>query len=298
MSGSRPGAIAAAMVICALAAGLGESVSAAGGSADGPSFPGCGSHGPRWLPQPTTKPWQWQLQGRIDTTVPACVYNVDGFETSKKTVALLHRKQVRVVCYLDVGSWESYRPDRDRFPRSVIGRRYEGFPDERWLDIAHFQRFERPLERRFAMCARKGFDAVEPDNLQGWERENHTGFRITRADQLRFNRWVARQVHARGLSVALKNDGRQADELVNAFDFAIVEQCFQYRECGLYRTFIDHDKAVFETEYEEQPEQYCDASLALRFSSIGKSYDLFARPWRPCRRLASPSASGRGAGSS
>ena len=85
------------------------------------------------------------------------------------------------------------------------------------------------------MCARKGFDAVEPDNLAGWEKENHTGFKITTADQLRFNRWVALQVHGRGMSVALKNDGRQAEELINAFDFAVVEQCFQYHECGYYR---------------------------------------------------------------
>jgi hypothetical protein len=241
--------------------------------------------GPRWRPTPTTAPWQWQLQGRIDTRIGACVYDVDGFETPKKTVDRLHRRGVRVICYLDVGSWESYRPDRNEFPRSVIGRRYQGFPDERWLDIAHFRRFEKPLERRFTMCARKGFDAVEPDNLAGWEPENHTGFAITRGDQLRFNRWVARQVHGRGMSVALKNDGRQAGELINAFDFAIVEQCFQYHECGYYRTFIRHRKAVFETEYELPPSRYCDTALALGFSALRKSYDLFAHPWHPCRNL-------------
>jgi hypothetical protein len=250
---------------------------------------GCASEGtPRaaaWHPAPTTKPWQWQLQGRIDTDIPACVYDVDGFETSKRTVAVLHRRGVRVICYLDVGSWESYRPDRSQFPRSVIGRRYEGFPDERWLDVSHFHRFAKPLERRFTMCARKGFDAVEPDNLAGWEPENHTGFAITRGDQLRFNRWVARQVHRHGMSVALKNDGRQAGELVGAFDFAIVEQCFQYEECGYYRTFVAHQKAVFEAEYEQSPSRYCEAALALGFSAVQKSYDLFARPWQPCERL-------------
>ena len=244
--------------------------------------PGGGAGSSGWHPGPTTQPWQWQLQGRIDTTIHACVYDVDGFETPQRTVALLHREGARVICYLDVGSWESYRPDRGEFPRSVIGRRYEGFPDERWLDIGHFHRFQKPLKRRFSICARKGFDAVEPDNVAGWEPENHTGFRITRGQQLRFNRWIARQVHGRGMSVALKNDGRQAGELVGAFDFAIVEQCFQYDECGYYRTFIGHGKAVFETEYEQQPAEYCETAIALGFSAIHKSYDLFARPWQPC----------------
>jgi hypothetical protein len=239
----------------------------------------------RWLPRPTTAPWQWQLQGKIETTISAAVYDVNGFETPASTVRQLHSQGRKAICYLDVGSWESYRPDEGQFPHSVIGRRYAGFPDERWLDISRFHRFERPLKRRFSMCARKGFDAVEPDNVAGWERENHTGFKITKADQLRFNRWVARQVHGRGMSVALKNDGRQADQLIDAFDFAIVEQCFQYHECGYYKdTFVRDGKAVFEAEYELKPKQYCKTARAIGFSAIHKSYDLFARPWQPCIR--------------
>ncbi len=291
---ARAALVLALPVLAALAlllAALAPPASAGGKGKNGGGqggFHGCAREGngqrPRWHPRPTTKPWQWQLQGEIDTSIPACVYDVDGFEVSKKTVAALHRKHVKVVCYLDVGSWESYRPDKGEFPRSVIGRKYEGFPDERWLDVSRFHLFEKPLKRRFNMCARKGFDAVEPDNIQGWEPENKTGFKITRKDQLRFNRWVARQVHGRGMSVALKNDGRQAKKLIDAFDFAIVEQCFQYEECGYYRTFIDHHKAVFETEYEQKPKEYCAAAKRLRFSALRKTYDLYARPWEPCRR--------------
>lgn len=242
----------------------------------------CAPAAARWHPAPTTAPWQWQLQGRVDTGVDASAYDVDGFETPANVVRLLHRQGRHVVCYLDVGSWESYRPDADAFPRSVIGRRYEGFPDERWLDVRRFRLFAKPLQRRFDICARKGFDAVEPDNLAGWE--NKTGFSIGAAAQLRFNRWVAREVHRRGMAVALKNDGRQVGQLLGAFDFAIVEQCFQYRECGLYEPFVRAGKAVFEAEYELEPSDYCEAAASLGFSAIGKSYDLFARPWRTCPR--------------
>lgn len=241
----------------------------------------------RWQPQPTTAPWQWQLQGRLDLGVEAPVYDVDGFETSPAEVAALHRRGRKVVCYLDVGSWETYRPDADRFPRTVIGRKYDGFPDERWLDVSRFQLFAAPLRERIAMCARKGFDAVEPDNLAGWEPENKTGFAISRADQLRFNRWIARQVHRHGMSVALKNDGRQARQLVGQFDFAIVEECFQYDECGFYEPFVEQGKAVFVAEYELAPAEFCPGAEALRFSAIRKSYDLFARPWEPCQPVQS-----------
>lgn len=65
----------------------------------------------RWQPKPTTAAWQWQLQGKIDTSIDAGVYEVDGFEVGAKAVAKLHRQGRKVICYLDVGSWESYRPD-------------------------------------------------------------------------------------------------------------------------------------------------------------------------------------------
>ena len=233
-----------------------------------------------WHPAPQTGAWQWQLQGRLDPNLPASVYDLDGFEATKAEVAALHRGGRRAICYLDVGSWESYRPDRGEFPPAVIGKRYEGFPDERWLDVSRFQLFRKPLEARIAICARKGFDAVEPDNVAGFE--NKTGFQITAAQQLRFNRWIAARVHERGMAVALKNDPRQVPQLLRRFDFAIVEECFQYNECGRFEPFVRAGKAVFEAEYELPTSQFCDRAIALGFSAIRKSYDLFAQPFEPC----------------
>jgi hypothetical protein len=272
------GAAATALIVLALVALPG----CAGASGDSSAGAGASSGAARWQPPPRTAAWQWQLQGRLDLGVGASVYDIDGFEASAADVRALHRQNRKAICYLDVGSWEQFRPDAARFPKSVIGRRYEGFPNERWLDVSRFRLFAAPLQGRIEMCARKGFDAVEPDNVTGWEPENKTGFQITRADQLRFNRWIARQVHARGMAVALKNDARQVTQLLGSFDFAVVEQCFQYRECGYYEPFVRHGKAVFETEYELEPPAFCARAASLRFSAIRKSYDLFAKPWRPC----------------
>ncbi len=233
-----------------------------------------------WHPAPSTAPWQWQLQGPIDISVPAGVYEIDGFFVSPKVVRQLHSQGRKAICYLDVGSWENYRPDKDQFPKSVIGKRYQGFPSERWMDIRKISLLAAPLKKRFDMCRRKGFDAVEPDNVNGYT--NPTGFPLTASDQLRFNHWVSRQVHSRGMSVALKNDPEQAKQLVGAFDFAVVEQCFQYHECGRFSPFIKAGKAVFEAEYEISPSKYCKRAKALQFSSIRKSYALTAKPWKPC----------------
>ncbi|HEY6145068.1 MAG TPA: endo alpha-1,4 polygalactosaminidase [Solirubrobacterales bacterium] len=234
----------------------------------------------RWHPKPTTAAWQWQLQGRIDTSVGAAVYEVDGFEVPGATVAKLHRLGRRVICYLDVGSWESYRPDAGRYPDAVLGRAYEGYPDERWLDIRRTDLLAPILRRRFDLCRSKGFDAVEPDNIAGYE--NKTGFPLSAGDQLRFNRWVAREVHRRGMAVALKNDPGQVGPLLASFDFAVVEECFAYDECGMFSPFVDAGKGVFVAEYTEPLAAICSPAERLRFSVIRKDYDLFARPWEPC----------------
>jgi hypothetical protein len=234
----------------------------------------------RWHPKPTAAAWQWQLQGKVDTSIDAGVYEVDGFEVGAKAVARLHRLGRKVICYLDVGSWESYRPDAKRFPKSVLGRTYEGYPDERWLDVRRIDLLAPILRRRFDLCRRKGFDAVEPDNVAGYE--NETGFPLGAGDQLRFNRWVGREVRRRGMAVALKNDPEQVAQLLPSFDFAVLEECFAYDECGKFSPFVAAGKRVFVAEYAEPLAAICARAEQLEFSVIRKDYDLFARPWEPC----------------
>src|ERR1700761_9048993 len=85
-----------------------------GGSAAAAEPPPCApvQHraGGIWKAAATTSPWQWQLQGRADLGVAACFFDLDGLETPAATVAALHRSGRVAICYLDVGSWESYRP--------------------------------------------------------------------------------------------------------------------------------------------------------------------------------------------
>lgn len=125
---------------------------------------------------------------------------------------------------------------------------------------------------RLDMCREKGFDAVEPDNMDGYK--NRTGFELTAADQLRYNRLIADMAHDRGLSVGLKNDLDQIPELVGDFDFAVNEQCAQYAECGDMEPFITADKAVFHVEYELPTSRFCAESRRLKLSSMLKKYEL------------------------
>ena len=74
-----------------------------------------------WKPKPGTT-WQWQLSGdTIDTSYDVHMYDVDLFDTPQKTIDELHKDGRIVICYVDVGTWENWRPDADEFPDSVKG---------------------------------------------------------------------------------------------------------------------------------------------------------------------------------
>lgn len=176
------------------------------------------------------------------------MYDIDLFDNDAGVVSALHASDRRVVCYFSAGSWESWRPDAGAFPAEVRGAP-NGWPGERWLDVRRIDLLAPALLARLDQCRAKGFDAAEPDNVDG--HVNATGFPITPADQLRFNRWLAGAAHDRGLAVALKNDVEQAADLVADFDFAVNEECARYQECDALGPFVAAGKAVFHVEYAE-----------------------------------------------
>ncbi|MFE7105076.1 endo alpha-1,4 polygalactosaminidase [Streptomyces sp. NPDC057575] len=223
-----------------------------------------------WRPEPGTG-WQWQLSGRLDPTVDVPVYDIDGFDHKASAVADLHRRGRKVICYLSTGAWEDFRPDAGKFPASVRGEG-NGWEGEYWLDIRRTDILEPLMERRIQMCAEKGFDAVEPDNMDGYR--NRTGFPLTAADQLRYNRLIARIAHRHGLAVGLKNDLGQIPELEPDFDFAVNEQCAQYEECEKLTPFVKAGKAVLHVEYELPLTRFCADSRRLGLSSLLKKYEL------------------------
>jgi hypothetical protein len=236
------------------------------------------AHAAVWKPKPGVS-WQWQLQGTIDTSVKAHVYDIDGFDNSKKLVEKLHDKGRRVVCYISAGSWENWRRDADDFPGKVLGNKLDGWAGERWLDIRERDILRPIMRERIEMCAAKGFDAMEFDNVDGYS--NSSGFNLSGVDQLAYNRMLARIAHNKGLSAALKNDVDQVNALEEDFDFAINEECFNYDECGKLSDFIDADKAVLHVEYELPRSEFCDEAKELDFSSLKKRWSLGA--WRrPC----------------
>jgi hypothetical protein len=231
----------------------------------------------RWRPRPVAgQTWQWQLSGRLDLSVDAAVYDVDAVETTAAQVAALHARGRKVICYVNAGAYENWRPDRRRFPSAVLGRALDGWAGERWLDVRRWDVLGPIMKARFRSCRDKGFDGVEPDNVDGYA--NRSGFPLTGAHQLAYNRRLAALAHSLGLAVGLKNDVEQAAALAPAFDFAINEECAAYAECAALRVFTRAGKPVFHVEYERPVGNFCATTRALGFTSMRKKSRLDA--WR------------------
>jgi hypothetical protein len=224
-----------------------------------------------WQPSPGVS-WQWQLSGEIDTSFDVAMYDIDLFDTPQATIDLLHSNGRIVICYFSAGSYEDWRDDASQFPPDVLGDTLDGWPDERWLDIRQISQLEPIMMARLDLAVSKGCDGVEPDNVDGYA--NDSGFPLTSQDQLAYNIWLANAAHTRNLSIGLKNDLDQIPDLVDYFDWALNEQCYEYDECELLRPFTQANKAVFGVEYEGDPAEFCSYFNSLDFDWLLKELDL------------------------
>ncbi len=187
-----------------------------------------GSEDRIWQPEPGTN-WQLQLNGEVNTSWDVTMYDIDLFDTPQATIDQLHADGRVVICYFSAGSWEDWRDDARDFPDGVLGEPLEGWEGERWLDISLIDLLEPVMLVRLDLAVEKECNGVDPDSVDGYV--NETGFDLTYDHQLEYNIWLAGQAHERGLSVGLKNDLEQIDDLVAYFDWVLNEECFQFDEC-------------------------------------------------------------------
>lgn len=217
--------------------------------------------------------WQIQISGKLNLSYDVAMYEIDLFDSSVEQIKALQASGKKVICYFSAGSSEDWRSDFSQFKATDMGKSLDGWPGEQWLDVRSDNVFNI-MQARIELAKTKGCDGVDPDNVDGYS--NKTGFTLTAADQLTYNKKLAAAAHAKGLAIALKNDLEQAEQLVVDFDFSVNEECFYYKECELLQTsFIAQGKPVFNIEYQNKyvtdsaaRGSFCATSLAAKFSSM------------------------------
>jgi hypothetical protein len=212
------------------------------------------------LPPSGNVSWDWQIgatsESAIRTPTGAVMMDLDGFTTSAAEVAKLKAQGVYTVCYIDAGSWEPGRPDSAAYP-SYLKIYFDSQWNEWFLDVTDvFQPnsvLAQLLKARLQMCKDKGFDALEPDNLQN---DENAGGKITLKQQLDFNGWIADAAHSVGLAVLQKNGPDKVlmtttsgQKMVDKFDGILNEECAAFSECGGLQEYVKRGKIAVDVEY-------------------------------------------------
>jgi len=206
------------------------------------------------------------------------VYIIDLFDNSPEIIKALNNRGSLVICYFSAGTWEEWRPDAGEFPPETIKKPLENWPGERWLDVRN-EAVREVMKKRLDLAADKGCDGVDPDNTDFYLYD--TGFNYTKEDAIAYIKFLSEEAHKRGLKIGLKNNGELVSNVIEYVDFAVVESCFKYNECDLYKPFIEKGKNVFVVEYELPKNEFCPIALSNGFSAAKACPELDGC-WDPC----------------
>ncbi len=210
------------------------------------------------------------------------VYNVDLEDNASSDLfAELKNKGIKLVCYFSAGTYEEWRQDASQFTFNILGNNLDDWPGEKWVDIRK-ETTRTIMAQRMDLAASAGCDAVEPDNVDGYQ--NNNGLGLTKADQLDYLYWLADYAHSRGLQIALKNtlDLIQSGKLYEHFDFAINEECYSYNECDILKSFVEVNKAVFIAQYKGDKNKFCPMAIQSNYFLAFFNLDLNGKIYIPC----------------
>jgi len=218
----------------------------------------------------------YQITGTPQLDAAAELFVLDLFDTDASEVAALHARGRVAIAYLSAGSHEPWRPDADDFPAQAIGSRLTSYPNESWLDIR--DPAVRAIMRKRMMLARdKGFDGIYPGSLDAYRSQS--GFALNESDQLDYDRFLASEAGALGLSPGLSGDFMLGTQLIDAFDWVIAFGCFAADSCERLTPWVERRKPVFDLEVAGELSALCPMADALGISVVLKQpgFDAWSR---------------------
>ncbi|KAM0197256.1 hypothetical protein ACHAPQ_010464 [Fusarium lateritium] len=206
-----------------------------------------------WKPEVGT-PWQIILsevvtvpeEGADDMSPDVSIWDMDLFENTKETISAMQDSGKRVICYFSAGSWENWRKDKNSFPKKDLGKTMSGWPDEKWVNISSAA-VRAVMAKRIKLAADKGCDAIDPDNMDGYQNDNGLG--LTQEDTISYVKFLSAEAAKYNMVMGMKNGGDVTKQVLPYVAFCINESCIQYQECDLYAPYIKAGKPVFNIEY-------------------------------------------------
>jgi hypothetical protein len=229
------------------------------------------------------------------------IFDIDGILNPASTVAALHARGAKVICYIEIGSAGNYYSASDEHltttyyaqlkAAGVMGRKMAGYP-EYYINInaAATVRILESMIRQ--QCAAKGFDAVEPDI--GDSYTDRTSYPISLAQNAAFDNKLGAYAHSLGLAWGQKNgDDNSAFSKAQepTADFLLTEECNYYGSCpGVVAPYVQAGKLVLNAEYTDDwgsntatvLRKFCPADISRGIDGTLFTADL-AGQRNPCK---------------
>ncbi|KJZ79796.1 hypothetical protein HIM_00510 [Hirsutella minnesotensis 3608] len=249
-------AVTTVLLIIGLAIGLGVGLTRGRGGEEETGTGGNNDNGPPAPPRESLwkpaagDPWQIVIKRPIkaDDALPPDVkiLDVDLFDNTVATISSLQASGAKVVCYFSAGSREDWRSDNSRFTDADTGKGLDGWPGEKWINVSS-PNVRGIMKDRIKLAARKGCDAIDPDNVDGYQNDN--GLDLTPQMAVDFVHFMSQEAAAYNMSTGLKNAGGIIEDVLDSVAFSVNEQCVQYGECEKFAPFVKAGKPVFHIEY-------------------------------------------------
>lgn len=232
-----------------------------------------------WTPGPGVS-WQWQISGELALDLDVDMYNLDLSDVTEAEVASLQQRGVIVICSFSAGTIAADSVEFENVtagPPSIVGASVEGTNEEEWwIDITS-ETVLGVMLQRLDLAVNKSCDGVDPSNIEVFAVEG-SGLNITAESQVAYNMWLADEAHMRNLSIGLRNDWTQLEELESSFDWALSENCLAEGECETYHpNFVLAEKAVLDAEYFQFDSSFCENITASGLDVIIKDPSLDRR---------------------
>ncbi|KAF4554719.1 Hypothetical protein D9617_3g017870 [Elsinoe fawcettii] len=196
------------------------------------------------------------------------VFDIDLFTNNQSTINKLHSLNKKVICYFSAGSYEPNRPDSSQFTATDKGKGLDGWPGEVWLQT-NSDNVRKIMSSRIKLASDKGCDAIDPDNVDGFQNDNGLG--LTANDTVSFMKFLSDEANRYNMSTGLKNAGDVIDDVLSYTHFSVNEQCVQYGECATFSPFVEAGKPVFHIEYPSGAPSVSTEAVTNVCSRSGKS---------------------------
>ncbi|KAK3292868.1 glycoside hydrolase superfamily [Chaetomium fimeti] len=223
--------------------------------------------------------WQIVIQNTIDpnaTLQPtdAVVWDLDLYHVVRtpEVVTTLRNNDPNaiLICYFNAGLAQTSDCDYDSrwLDSGLLGNIYDPeepqFSDERWVNIKN-QTARDWMKDRITLARDYGCDGVDPDNIDGFlndeDDDNGTGWDLSQADYVSFVTELATHAHSlttlqnHTLLIGQKNAPELVEQLSDALDFAVLEDCKGLNDeedftfCEDFQAYITAGKPVLSIEY-------------------------------------------------